>query len=62
MNDRSRDEAMAELFREDSVFATECLNQLIQDGEPADLLMALRQMAQASGSVYADSQSSTTAR
>lgn len=53
MRDRSHDEAMAELFREDPEFAAEYLNQLLQDGEPADLLVALRQMADAHGGVRA---------
>ncbi len=51
--DRSHDEAMAELFKEDPAFAAEYLNQLLQDGEPVDLLVALRQMAQARGGVRA---------
>ncbi|CDW92551.1 Putative addiction module antidote protein [Thiomonas sp. CB2] len=53
MKDRSHDEAMAELFKEDPAFAAEYLNQLLQDGEPSDLLVALRQMAQARGGVRA---------
>jgi hypothetical protein len=53
MKDRSHDEAMAELFRDDPQFAAEYLNDLLQDGEPADLLVALRQIAQARGGVRA---------
>ncbi len=53
MKDRSHDEAMAELSQEDPAFAAEYLNQLLLDGEPADLLVALRQMAQARGGVRA---------
>ena len=53
MNDRSHDDAMAEMFKDDPAFAAEYLNQLLQDGEPADLLVALRQMAQAHGGVRA---------
>jgi len=53
MKDRSHEEAMSELFREDPGFAAEYLNQLLQEGEPADLLVALRQMAQAFGGVRA---------
>ena len=41
MKDRSHDEAMAELFRDDPAFAAEYLNQLLQDGEPADLIVTL---------------------
>lgn len=51
MRDRSHDEAMAELFREDPQFAVEYLNDLLQDGEQADLLVALRQIADARGGV-----------
>ncbi len=53
MKDRSHDDAMAELFKEDPGFAADYLNQLLQDGEPADFLVALRQMAQAHGGVRA---------
>ena len=49
MKDRSHDDAMAELFREDPAFATEYLNSVLEDGEQADLLVALRQMAKAFG-------------
>ena len=51
--DRSHDDAMAELFREDPTFATEYLNSVLEDGEQADLLVALRQMAKAFGGVLA---------
>ncbi|MFX3615816.1 hypothetical protein V8919_22310 [Ralstonia mannitolilytica] len=40
---------MAELFREDPAFAAAYLNQLLQDGEAKDLLVAQRQMALAHG-------------
>lgn len=53
MKDRSHDDAMAEMFNEDPAFAAEYLNQLLLDGEPADLLVALRQMAKARGGVRA---------
>ena len=53
MKDRDHDEAMAELFKDDPAFAAEYLNQILQDGEPADLLVALRQMAEAHGGVRA---------
>jgi probable addiction module antidote protein len=53
MKDRSHDDAMAELFRDDPAFAAEYINQLLQDGEPTDLMVALRQMAQAHGGVRA---------
>jgi probable addiction module antidote protein len=49
MNDRSHDEAMAELFREDPDYAQELLNGILEDGEQGELLMALRQMTKAFG-------------
>jgi probable addiction module antidote protein len=51
MKHRAHDEAMAELFREDPAFATQFLNDVLEEGEQADLLIALRQMAQAFGGV-----------
>ena len=53
MKDKSHDEAMAELFRDDPQFAADYLNDLLLDGEPADLLVALRQIAQTHGGVRA---------
>ena len=49
MKDRSHDEAMADLFRDDPEFAAHYLDEILRDGEQADLLMALRQMAKAFG-------------
>ena len=51
MKDRAHDESMAELFREDPAFATKYLNDVFEEGDQADLLVALRQMAQAFGGV-----------
>ena len=53
MKDRGHDESMAELFLEDPAFATQYLNSVLEEGEQADLLVALRQMAQAFGGVPA---------
>ena len=53
MKDRDHDEAMAELFRDDPAFAAEYLSQILKNGEPAKLLVALCQMAQARGGVRA---------
>ncbi len=53
MKDRSHDDTMAEMFRDNPEFAAAYLNQLLHDGEPSDLLVALRQMAQAHGGVRA---------
>lgn len=51
--DRSHDDAMAELFAQDPAFATAYLNDVLAEGEPADLMVALRQLAQAQGGVPA---------
>jgi probable addiction module antidote protein len=49
MNDRTHDEAMAELFREDPAYAQQLLNDILKEGEQAELLIALRQMTKAFG-------------
>lgn len=51
MKDRSHDAAMAEAFRSDPAYAIELLNNILEDGEQAELLIALRQMADAFGGV-----------
>ena len=51
MRDRQHDEAMAQLFKEDPAYALELLNSILDDGEQAELLIALRQMAKAFGGV-----------
>jgi probable addiction module antidote protein len=48
---KSHDAGMAELFREDPDFARQYLNSVFEEGDQADLLVALRQMAQAFGGV-----------
>ncbi len=53
MKDRAHDESMAELFGEDPAFATRYLNDMLEAGGQGDLLIALRQMAQAFGGVPA---------
>jgi probable addiction module antidote protein len=53
MGDRAHDEAMGELFREDANFATRYLNEILEEGDQADLLIALRQMTKAFGGVKA---------
>lgn len=53
MKDRSHDDAMAELFRDDPAFAVDYLNSVIEDGDQSDLLIALRQLANASGGIPA---------
>jgi probable addiction module antidote protein len=51
MKDRTHDEAMAELFKEDPAYALELLNDILKDGEQGELLIALRQMTKAVGGV-----------
>ena len=53
MRDRTHDEAMAELFKEDPAYALQLLNSILEDGEQGELLIALRQMAKAFGGVQA---------
>lgn len=49
--DRNHDEVMADLFRNDPAYALEFLNSILEDGEQAELLIALRQMTKAFGGV-----------
>lgn len=51
MKDRSHDDAMAEVYREDPAYAVELLNAILADGEQGELLIALRQMTKAFGGV-----------
>ena len=51
MNDSPHDEAMAEVFSNDPAYAVELLNSILADGDQAELLIALRQMAKAFGGV-----------
>lgn len=44
---------MAELYRADPAFALEVINGILEDGDQAELLIVLRQMAQAFGGVQA---------
>jgi probable addiction module antidote protein len=53
MKDRTHDEAMAELFKEDPAHALELLNSILEEGEQGELLIALRQMTKAFGGVQA---------
>ncbi|MCU0730467.1 MAG: addiction module antidote protein [Hyphomonas sp.] len=49
MRDRAHDDAMADLFCEDPKLAAQTLNDILEDGDQAELLVALRQMAKAFG-------------
>jgi probable addiction module antidote protein len=51
MKDRTHDETMAEVLREDPAYALELLNGILEDGEQGELLIALRQMTKAFGGV-----------
>jgi probable addiction module antidote protein len=53
MKSKPHDDAMAELYRGDPVFALEVINGILEDGDQAELLIVLRQMAQAFGGVQA---------
>lgn len=53
MKDRSHDDAMAELFRDDPAAAAATLDAILADGDQGELLVTLRQMAKAFGGVSA---------
>ena len=53
MRSRPHDDAMAELYRNDPTFALEVVNGILEDGDQAELLTVLRQMAQAFGGLQA---------
>jgi probable addiction module antidote protein len=53
MRDRSHDDAMAEVYRDDPAFALQVLNSILEDGDQEELLITLRQMAKAFGGVQA---------
>ena len=51
MRSRPHDEAMAELYRSDPALALEVINGILADGDQAELMTVLRQLAQAVGGV-----------
>ena len=53
MKTRMHDEAMADLYRRDPLLAVEVVNSILDDGDQAELLIVLRQLAQAFGGVQA---------
>ena len=53
MKDRSHDDAMTELFRDDPAAAAATLDAILADGDQGELLVTLRQMAKAFGGVPA---------
>ena len=53
MKSRHHDEAMSELYRSDPALALEVINDILADGDQAELLTVLRQLALAFGGVQA---------
>lgn len=53
MRSRRHDDAMAELYRSDPALALAVINDILADGDQAELLIVLRQLAQAFGGVQA---------
>ncbi|WOB09729.1 MULTISPECIES: DNA-binding protein [Burkholderiales] len=53
MKSRPHDDAMAELYRSDPALALEVINGILADGDQAELMTVLRQLAQAVGGVQA---------
>ena len=51
MKDRSHDEAMVDLFRDDPSYAAELFNIVLEEGTPAELLIVFRQQAKAFGDI-----------
>ena len=51
MGTRSHEAATIESFRDDPEFAAEYLNQVLEDGDQDELMVALRRMAAAFGGV-----------
>lgn len=51
MRSRSHDEAMVELYRSEPALALEVINGILADGDQAELMIVLRQLAQAVGGV-----------
>jgi probable addiction module antidote protein len=53
MPDVRNDDAMAELYAKDAGFAVQVLNDVLENGEPGELLITLRQFTKAFGGVQA---------
>lgn len=51
MKDRAHDEATAELFQKDPAFALAYLDNVLEEGDQAELMIALRQLSKAYGGV-----------
>ena len=53
MKRKTHDDAMAEVYQSDPAYALEQLNSVLADGDQAELLVVLRQLAKAFGGVQA---------
>ncbi|MBX9612216.1 MAG: addiction module antidote protein [Burkholderiales bacterium] len=53
MKHKTHDDAMAEVYQNDPAYALELLNSVLADGDQAELLVVLRQLAKAFGGVQA---------
>jgi len=53
MRSKPHDEAMAELYRSDPALALEVINNILAEGDQAELMTVLRQLAQTVGGVQA---------
>jgi probable addiction module antidote protein len=53
MTAKDHDDAMAEMYRQDPVFARQVINTILADGDQGELLVVLRHMAKAFGGVQA---------
>ncbi len=53
MRERNHDNAMAVFYAEKPELAVELLNSVLEDGEPGEMLVLLRQMTKAFGGVQA---------
>ena len=51
VKDRSHDEAMVDLFRDDPSYAAELFSIVLEEGDPAELLIVFRQMTKAFGDI-----------
>lgn len=53
MRSRPHDDAMAELYRNDPALAIDVVNDILENGDQAELLIVLRQLTKAYGGVQA---------
>ena len=53
MKYKTHDDAMADVYQSDPAYALELLNSVLADGDQAELLVVLRQLAKAFGGVQA---------